>query len=89
VIAADVDGIAEVIQHEHNGLLCEVGNPSALASAIERVALDRDLLATLTRNISPPKSVVQYVEHLSSIYHEVAAQTKRLASFLSESPRGR
>jgi glycosyltransferase involved in cell wall biosynthesis len=43
VVATDAPGIRDVVQHESNGLLVPVGDPAALAAAIERVIDDAEL----------------------------------------------
>jgi glycosyltransferase involved in cell wall biosynthesis len=43
VVATDAPGIRDVVRHESNGLLVPVGDPAALASAIERVIDDAGL----------------------------------------------
>lgn len=43
VIASDLDGIATVVHHDHNGLLVPAGDVDALAAAIRRVELDAPL----------------------------------------------
>ena len=43
VIATDAPGIRDVVRQEVNGLLVPVGDPAALAAAIERVVGDSDL----------------------------------------------
>jgi len=50
VIAADVDGIPEIIKDGVNGLLVEPKNDKALASAIVRLLEDRQLRDTLASN---------------------------------------
>ena len=50
VIATDVPGIRDVVQHEVNGLLVPVGQPAALTAAIERVISDADLRRRLVEN---------------------------------------
>lgn len=47
VIASRLGQIADVIRDDQNGLLVEPGNPSALARAIERLAMDETLRARL------------------------------------------
>lgn len=71
VVASDVGGIAEVIEHEVNGLLFEPGNSSQLAHALERLALDRALLHRLSIHAIKPKSIEDYVKELEIIYHEI------------------
>jgi len=43
VVAANAGGPAEIITHESDGLLYELGNPDALAEAITRLVEDADL----------------------------------------------
>lgn len=43
IIATDVPGCREIVQHESNGLLVPVKDPAALACAIERLIFDKDL----------------------------------------------
>jgi len=49
VVATRVSGIPEAITHNHNGLLVEPGNVSALASALGRLIDDAALRGTLGR----------------------------------------
>jgi glycosyltransferase involved in cell wall biosynthesis len=71
VIASDVEGIAELIQPEHNGMLFKMGNVSQLATCIQRVAEDKQLLASLAVNSMRPKSMVEYADELLGLYTEV------------------
>ena len=50
VVATNVPGIRDVVQHELNGLLVPVGSPAALTAAIERVISDPGLRARLIEN---------------------------------------
>ncbi len=47
VIATELDGIATVVRHEHNGLLVPPGDTVALAAAIRRLEVDAELLRRL------------------------------------------
>lgn len=71
VIASNLGGMAEVVEHEKNGLLFEVGDVAGLASAIERLARDRELLRQLVANAIRPKSISDYVTELQIVYDEV------------------
>jgi len=71
VIASNLGGMAEVVEHEKNGLLFEAGNVTGLASAIERLAGDRRLLRQLAANAVEPKSISGYVNELVAIYSNV------------------
>lgn len=50
VIASDLTGIPELVQHERTGLLVPPGDPTALAQAITRFATDRKLRTKCTGN---------------------------------------
>jgi glycosyltransferase involved in cell wall biosynthesis len=50
VVATRSGGPQEILQHEHSGLLVPVQDPLALADAIERIANDGALAATLAAN---------------------------------------
>lgn len=47
LVATDVPGCREVVQEGENGFLVEVRNPGALAGAMRRFLLDRDLISRL------------------------------------------
>lgn len=71
VIASNLGGMAEVVEHEKNGLLFEAGDITGLASAMERLAHDRVLLRQLSAGTIGPKSISQYVAELQVLYDEV------------------
>jgi glycosyltransferase involved in cell wall biosynthesis len=48
VVATNVSGIPELVEHEVNGLLVEPDDPAALADALMRLHEDRDLAHRLT-----------------------------------------
>lgn len=50
VIATDVPGIRDVVQHGHNGLLVPPRSPAQLAQAIRQIATDASLRARLVQN---------------------------------------
>ena len=43
VVASDISGVPELVEHERNGLLVPPGDPEALAAAIARLAGDPEL----------------------------------------------
>ncbi len=47
IIATDVPGCKEIVQHERNGLLIPVNDSAMLARAIERLILDKSLRHTM------------------------------------------
>ena len=68
VIASDLQGIAEIIEHEVNGLLFEAGNVAALAKQLSRLTQSAELLTILSSNSRQPKSISSYVDDLLSIW---------------------
>lgn len=76
VIASNLGGMAEVVEHERNGLLFEAGDVAGLASAIERLALDRGMLQKLAANAIKPKHISDYVAELQNIYIEVLKEQR-------------
>jgi glycosyltransferase involved in cell wall biosynthesis len=49
VIGSAEGGIAEAVEHEHTGLLVPAGDPTALAGAMQRLALEPELRHALGR----------------------------------------
>lgn len=72
VLASNLGGIAEIVQHEHNGLLFAAGAAPELGAAIARLADDRALLQRLCAGAAVP-DVAQDVDWLVDLYHEVVA----------------
>jgi glycosyltransferase involved in cell wall biosynthesis len=50
IVTTDAIGPRDIVSHEHNGLLVPVGDPRALADALERVLCDDALADRLRRN---------------------------------------
>lgn len=76
VVASNVGGIAEVIEHEVNGLLFEAGDCVQLANALERLALGPSLLHRLSSHSIKPKSIEDYVNELETAYHSILEEMK-------------
>jgi glycosyltransferase involved in cell wall biosynthesis len=72
VLASDLGGIAEIVQHEHNGLLFPAGDAQALGGAIARLHDDRALLQRLGAGATVPDGAVD-VAWLEDLYLEVVA----------------
>jgi glycosyltransferase involved in cell wall biosynthesis len=68
VIASNMEGMSEVIEHGKNGMLFEAGNISQLATAIETLLNDRGLVQELSTNAKKPLSIQEYVDALIEIY---------------------
>jgi len=77
-IATPVGAIPEVIEPGASGLLAAPGDISALARAIERLALDRGLRARLgaaARRRVEPLAVEHYMRKLCRLYEAVACKS--------------
>jgi glycosyltransferase involved in cell wall biosynthesis len=72
VIASDLEGMSELIQHGVNGLLFPVGDHRALARCLKQLAAAPPALAKLAAAARPPKSIQEYAGELNAIYRTVA-----------------
>ncbi len=68
VIASNVDGIPEIVCHEHNGLLFDTNDPDGLLNALERVMSDRPFRSRLGDHA---KTTAQRysAQHMASRYY--------------------
>lgn len=76
VVASNLGGMAEVIEHERNGLLFEVGDVTGIARELRRLARDRKLLRQLSANAKKPKPMEDYVSELQDIYEAVLKERR-------------
>lgn len=72
VLASDLGGMSELVEHGVNGFLFEAGNPRELAGRLLEVADDHRILDKLTRGIPEVKSVDQEMDELEQVYRELA-----------------
>jgi len=68
VIASNLGGMAELVQHAHNGLLFQPGSPRSLAEQFQRILVEPSLLPALAGSIQPVKTVDEEIDELESIY---------------------
>jgi glycosyltransferase involved in cell wall biosynthesis len=71
VIASDMEGLSEIIEHKKNGLLFEAGNVADLESVIQLLLDNRALILELSNNARRPLSIREYGNHLSEVYNEL------------------
>jgi glycosyltransferase involved in cell wall biosynthesis len=71
VIGSDLGGIAELVEHEVDGLLVEPASSAAWGQALRRLLADRELLARLRRGVRPPRGMGQVAEDMLTVYHLV------------------
>ncbi|MBL8998933.1 MAG: glycosyltransferase, partial [Gemmatimonadetes bacterium] len=66
VIASNLGGLAEVVQHERNGLLFRAGDSGSLRATIERLAGDPSLFGRLLP--TPPPSIAASYPAVRALY---------------------
>jgi glycosyltransferase involved in cell wall biosynthesis len=71
VITSNLGGMAELVQHEHNGLLFATGDATDLAKQIRRLHDEPGLLSKLQAGIPAVKSVAQEMNDLEKIYNRL------------------
>jgi glycosyltransferase involved in cell wall biosynthesis len=71
VVASNLGGMAELVKHQVNGLLFTVGDADDLASQLQRLVDDVELLPRLRAGIGPVKSIEQEMQELVQIYQRV------------------
>jgi glycosyltransferase involved in cell wall biosynthesis len=71
VIASDMEGMSEIIEHMKNGLLFKPASIPDLMSTIQLLLDDKSLLHKLSSNAKQPLSMQEYGLRLSAIYDEL------------------
>jgi glycosyltransferase involved in cell wall biosynthesis len=73
VIATDLGGMNEMVDHNSNGLLFELNNAVDLAAQLQRLLDEPDLLSCLRRGIRPVPRVEEETRKIEENYHPVLA----------------
>jgi glycosyltransferase involved in cell wall biosynthesis len=73
VIATDLPGMSELVQHGVNGLLFPRGDVAALANALHRLVAEPQLRSQLVRGVRPPRSIEDEAAMLIDIYAGLTA----------------
>jgi glycosyltransferase involved in cell wall biosynthesis len=71
VIATDLGGMSEVVEHEKNGLLFELENAKDLAQQLRRLAEEPELIDRLRGGIGPVKTVEDSMDEMEQLYEEL------------------
>lgn len=79
VIATNLGGMSEFVQHEVNGLLFERDNIDDFARQLRRVATEPDLVERFRSAIPPVRSLDQEVVDLMQIYTSLSKSTLEAA----------
>lgn len=80
VIATNLGGMSEFVQHKVNGLLFRRADIEDLACQLRRVATEPGLLERLREGIPPVKRVEEEIEELLAIYEQLTCRRKTAAS---------
>jgi glycosyltransferase involved in cell wall biosynthesis len=70
VIGSKLGGIADLVQHESNGLLVDAENIHAWVEALHRCTEDRGLLTRLKKGIESPRSMTDVARDMAQLYRE-------------------
>lgn len=68
VVGSNLGGIAELVEHEKNGLLVEPNAAPAWAAAFRRLVEDRELLPRLKRGIGPVRTMREVAGEMQPLY---------------------
>jgi glycosyltransferase involved in cell wall biosynthesis len=71
VIATDLGGMSEVVEHGKNGLLFELDNVKGLARQLQRLVEEPELLDGLRDGIGPVKTVEDSMDEMEQLYEEL------------------
>ena len=71
VIGSDLGGIRELVRHETDGLLFEVGSPESLARQLRRLLEEPGLRRRLAAGVPRVRSVGEEVDDLEAVYRRV------------------
>ncbi len=81
VVATNLGGMAEVVRHEENGLLFELGDLEDLTRQLKRLIDEPELLTNLKNNAGNVRTVEDSVDEMLALYERLFARR--------ESPTGR
>ncbi|RJO63717.1 MAG: glycosyltransferase [Candidatus Omnitrophota bacterium] len=71
VIASDIGGIPELVQHKKNGILVEPGNSNSLREAMDEVVKNPLALEELKKNIVAPEGIEANAKRIETIYERI------------------
>jgi glycosyltransferase involved in cell wall biosynthesis len=71
VLGSALGGVAELVQHEINGLLVYASTPRAWAEAIGRLVREPDTLRRLRAGVRPPRTLSQVADEIQNLYRRL------------------
>ena len=87
VIASDLGGMAEMVDHGRNGLLFAPGDAAALAAQLRRLLEEPGLLVSLRSGITRPASIEEDAARLREVYASVQPRSAVVSDVSRTSPR--
>jgi glycosyltransferase involved in cell wall biosynthesis len=76
LLVTDLGGMSELVKHGDNGLLFKLNDAGDLRAQISSLLHDPTLLARLTSNIKPERTVGDMVNDIESVFDEVLEENK-------------
>ena len=70
LIASDIGGLSDIVEHDRNGLLFSPGSAAELRDRILQLITDHDLLNRLSYAAMTPLNIDQYVNELKDEYRQ-------------------
>jgi len=77
VIASNVGGISEFVEHEKNGLLFDRGDVEELTAQLLRIVDEPSLLNQLRSGIQAVKSISEEISEFEEIYKDLIARQNK------------
>jgi glycosyltransferase involved in cell wall biosynthesis len=72
LIATNLGGMSELIEHNKNGLLFELNNVDSLHKQLLRLFSEPNLLQNLISGIAPERTIVEMVNDIENVYGAVS-----------------
>jgi glycosyltransferase involved in cell wall biosynthesis len=89
VIGTALGGIAELVQHGHNGLLFEADDAASLCAQMQRMIDEPELIAQLRRNALPFGSFPAEIDQIVQLYHSCLQRDTAPTAIAAAPPAGR
>jgi glycosyltransferase involved in cell wall biosynthesis len=74
ILGSDLGGIAELVRHDHDGLLVPMSDISAWTAALRRMATEAALLPRLRSNVRPPRTMDDAAADMLPLYARALQQ---------------
>lgn len=71
VVATDLGGLSEVVEHEKNGLLFPLEDSGALSRCLGRLIAEEGLVGRLRAGTGPVRSIEESVDELQTLYNDL------------------